>query len=217
MNKKPRYKLILFDMDGTLLAGKTIHLFAESLGFNDQLNQILESNIKSYKKIIQIAGFFKGCHRNELLSMFREIPLQNHVLDIATYLRKQNIITAIATASYQFLADDLQQRLQFNYAFGNNLLFDHDVATGELVIHNHKLYNHNGKIYSICKSKILEDLCTQHHLRLTETIAIGDGSNDIDMIKEAGLGIAFNAPVEVQEHADLIITDFKEMLKYLEG
>ncbi len=218
MGDKPRYKLIICDMDGTLLRDKTIHVYAEEFGFSDELNKILESRQQSYKKIIEIGRFFAGYSREDLVAVFRRIPYNAYVAEFARLLNEYNIIAAIATASYQFLADDLKQRLHFHYAFGNNLIFDADnIATGELTIHNTGLKTYNGKTYSICKYHILRHLCRRHHIPLRETIAVGDGTNDIDMLQKAGLGVAINAPAEVSQHADLSISSFEELVPYVEG
>jgi len=214
MNK---FKLVVFDMDGTLLKDKGIFVIAEKKDFKEKLINILRNNSNEfYIRSIEVAQLLKGQNKKEFLEIFRTIPFQDNIEDIIQKLRKKHIKTAIATDSYQFLADDIKQRLQIDYAFANNLITNNDIITGELEIHNKNLLkDFNNKIYSICKSHVLEQLCRDLGITVKEAIAVGDGRVDIGMIKKSGLGIAFNAPEEVQKHADIITNDLKSILKYI--
>jgi len=212
-----KFKLAIFDMDGTLLKEKGIFVIAEKKGFKDELINILRNNsIEFYKRSIEVAKLLKGQKKNEFLDIFRTIPFQDNIEDILKELRKKQIKIAIATDSYQFLADDLKKRLNIDYAFANYLISNDDIITGELVIHNKNLLkDFNGRIYSICKSHVLEKLCIDLGITVNEAIAVGDGKVDIGMIEKAGLGVAFNAPEEVQKYADIITNDLKSILKYI--
>ncbi len=212
-----KFKLAIFDMDGTLLKEKGIFVIAEKKGFKDELINILRNDsIEFYKRSIEVAKLLKGQKKNEFLDIFRTIPFQDNIEDIIKELRKKQIKIAIATDSYQFLADDLKQRLNIDYAFANYLITNDDIISGELVIHNKNLLkDFNGRIYSICKSNVLEKLCNDLGITVNEAIAVGDGKVDIGMIEKAGLGVAFNAPEEVQKYADIVTKDLKSILKYI--
>lgn len=213
-----KFKLVLFDMDGTLLKKRTIFVFAEKKGFMDDLRSLIYNNdIEFYEKSIEIAKWLKGIECKELLEIFRNMPLQEHVENVVKELKKRGIKTAIVTDSYQFVADELKERIDMDCAFANNLIIDKGIVTGELIIHNKELteesIGHN--IYSICKSCILEQLCKKFDITADEVIAVGDGRVDICMLKKAGLGVAFNAPEEVQKHADISISDMSMILNYI--
>ena len=214
MNK---FKLAVFDMDGTLLKDKGIFVIAEKKGFKDELIRILRNdNMEFYLRSIEVAKLLKGHNKKEFLDIFRTVPFQDNIEDIIKRLKEKNIKTAIATDSYLFLADDLKQRLNIDYAFANNLLTNNGIITGELEINNKNLNKEfNGRIYSICKSYILEQLCMNLGISVNEAIAVGDGRVDIGMIKKAGLGIAFNALDEVKSHADIVTNDLNIILKYI--
>ncbi len=216
MNKKQKFKLVVFDMDGTLLDGRSIFIISEKKGFKDKLIKVLESNKEAYQKSIEIAKFLEGCDSRELLDIFREIPLQKNIRKIAKKLEKKSVKTAIATDSYQFIADDLKERLHFDYAFANNLIIKQNIVTGELILNNDtKKMCHFGKTYSICKGLVLDQLCDKLNIKNKEVIAVGDGLVDIGMIKKAGLGIAYKAPEEVQKYADIITNDLGVILEYI--
>ncbi|KYK27440.1 hypothetical protein AYK20_08105 [Thermoplasmatales archaeon SG8-52-1] len=211
------YKLVIFDMDGTLIQGRGIFVIAEKKSFIDELLRLIKyDGIDFYQKSIEIAKLSKGFNKNEFLKIFRTVPLQDFIEDVIKKLKNRNIITAIATDSYKFLADDLKDRLGIDYVFANNLIINNDIITGELEIHNKELKKdfYNGKIYSICKSDVLDQLCNKIGIHVEESIAVGDGKVDISMLKKAGLGIAFNASEEVQKNANIVTNDMRTILKY---
>ena len=208
-----KYKLVMFDMDGTLIDGRSIFIFSEKKGFKDKLLGSLQSDKEPYEKSIEIAQFLKGTSITELLEIFRKIPLQKNVEKIAQKLKEKNIKTAIVTDSYQFIADDLKKRLDFDYAFANNLLIKQNIVTGKIVCNNNNLKRcDTGIIYSICKGLVLDQLCIMLNIAPDEILAIGDGVVDIGMIKKAGLGIAYKASEDVQKNADIITNDFAVIL-----
>ncbi|MEA3458930.1 MAG: HAD-IB family phosphatase [Candidatus Thermoplasmatota archaeon] len=211
------FKLVIFDMDGTLLKGRTIFVFAEEKGFKEDLLRIIGSNIKPYEKTIEIAKFLKDMDSRELLEIFRDIPLQEDVEKVVKKFKKKNIITAIATDSYKFVADDLKKRLGIDYAFANTLITEKDIITGEVILHNTSLTEEfiGHEVYSICKSCVLEQLCNEFGITEDETMAVGDGVVDICMLERAGLGIAFNAPEIVQKHADVVTDNMNVILKHI--
>ena len=212
-----KYKLVLFDMDGTLINGRSIFKFAEEKDFKEELMDVLKDDIQPYIKSVKIAKFLEGIKIDDLLEIFREIPLHNNVEVLLKELKKNNVKTAIVTDSYQFIADDLRSRLGIDFAFANNLLSKDGIITGDVIINNEKLINENidNKIFSICKSCILEDLCIKLDIKESEVIAIGDGIVDICMLEKAGLGIAFNAPEKVQKYANVITNEITKILDYI--
>ena len=211
------FKLVIFDMDGTLLKGRTIFVFAHKKGFMNELLNIINSDRKSYEKSIEIAKLLKGMNSRELLEIFRGIPLQDYVETVIKELKEKNIKTAIITNSYQFVADDLKERLGIDYAFANNLIIDDDIVTGELLVNNKNLAEQfdGCNIHSICKEQVLKSICIKLDITEGEAIAVGDGAIDICMLKKAGLGIAFNASEKVQKHADINTGDMRIILTHI--
>ena len=212
------FKLVLFDMDGTLLKDRTIFVFAEKKGFMDDLKRLFYStDLAFYQKNIEIAKLLKGLESRELLEIFRKIKLNKNVKKVIKELKKRGLKTAIVTASYQIFADDLKKRLGMDYAFANNLMIKDGIVTGKLIINNKNLLEEpiGKRVYSICKSNVLDQLCEKLGITPDEVIAVGDGGIDICMLEKAGLGVAFNASVDVQKHANISIDDMSTILKYV--
>ena len=215
MNK---IKLVLFDMDGTLLKERGIFEIAKKKKFVKKLEVLInDKNLDFHERSIEIAKLSRGLDKNDLLKIFRKITLNDNVEYVIKEIKKKGIYTAIVTDSYLFLAEDLKNRLDIDYVFANNLIIDNNIITGEIKIHNKELKRdfYSGEIYSICKSCVLEDLCKKLNINTNDTIAIGDGKVDIGMLKKAGIGIAFNAAVEVQKNADIVTSDMKKILEYI--
>ncbi len=210
-------RLVAFDMDGTLIKKRTIFVFAEKLGFISKLEDILQKkDLQPYQKTILIASLLKNYYKDELLEFFREIPLQDHITEVISKLREKDIITTIITDSYDFVAEDLMFRLHLDDFYANNLIIRDGIITGEVIIHNKNLLREcDNKIYSICKSKIIEDLCDKLGISLKQVIAVGDGIVDRCMLKKSGVGIAFNAPTIVQKSADYTTNDLRDILRFI--
>ena len=207
-------RLVLFDMDGTLLNGRTIFHLAKKFGFFLELKNLMKTNYEPYKKSIYIAKLLQGISKQDILDCIENIPLHPHVETVLKTLQEQGIKTAIATDSYDIVAEYFKNQLHCDHAFSNRLIFRDNIATGSIKIHNTKLVkdSYTQQIYSIAKGMILHDLTKKYNLSLTETMAVGDGVVDISMIRTAGIGVAFNASDQVNQSADIIINEFDAIL-----
>lgn len=207
-------QLVIFDMDGTLLQEITIFILGKKLGFDKQLREMIGQQMTSLDRNTRIALLLKGKSEQELLKIFRNIPLHNHVEEVISGLKQQNIKTALVTNSYLFFAKDLQQRLHLDYVYANNLIIENGIVTGEYTPSNGLLQERfkGCKIHPICKSSIVDELCQKLNVSTEEIIAVGDGSIDICMLEKAGVGVAFNASAEVCKHADVCIDDLRSLL-----
>jgi len=204
-------------MDGTLLNGRTIIRIAEKKGFNNKLLKIMRKDEIAYKKSVEIAKLLKCITEKEFLEIFREISIQKHAEYVVRKLKNKGIKTAIVTDSYDIAAYDLGKRLGIDYVFSNKLIKHNGHLTGEIMLANNNLTPRfeGCKIHSICKKDVLNYLCRKCNMRPNEVMAVGDGDIDICMLREAGMGIAFNAPEEVIKNADIRITNLKDILNYI--
>jgi phosphoserine phosphatase len=204
-------------MDGTLLNGRTIMKISETRGFNTKVREILKSDEAACEKSVKIAKLLKCLTVQEFLRIFREIPLQKHADFIIKKLKSKGIKTAIVTDSYDLAAEDLGRRLGIEYIFSNKLITEKNHLTGGIMLNNDtaKPRFKGCKMHSICKGNVLSELCKTLNIAQSETIAIGDSSVDICMLKKAGLGVAFKATGDVRKNADVTSSDLRDLLKYI--
>ncbi|HDD57711.1 MAG TPA: hypothetical protein ENF43_04255, partial [Thermoplasmatales archaeon] len=90
-----KYKLAIFDMDDTLLAGRTIYAIADRKGFRDKVDEILSRRIINYEKTILIARLLRGTGVEEFLEIFRSIPLNPNVPEVIDVLRDEGMRVGI--------------------------------------------------------------------------------------------------------------------------
>ena len=211
------YKLIAFDMDDTLLSGRTIYVIADRKGFRDEVDRIISMEIPNYRKTMEIAKLLEGMSVEEFLEIFRSIPLNDNVPEVFDEIRKRKIKTAIISNSYDIAAKDLAERLKIDFVIANELIIKDGIITGEVISHNKNPVDKIGdcRSYSVCKSEALEEICRKLNIDPSETIAIGDGSIDRFMLSTAGLGIAYRPKANLEDYADVVINDMIELLRFL--
>lgn len=213
-----RYKLILFDMDDTLIAGRTIYEVADRKGFRKEVDEIVSMNITNYEKTILIAKLLKGMRVEEFLKIFRAIPLNPHVDEVVEKLKKKGLKMGIISNSYDIAVDDLKKRLGMDFGISNKLVVKEGVITGEVIPHNKNPSQDidDCRSFSVCKRDALLQVCKDLGIRPDETIAVGDGNVDRFMLEVAGLGIAYGKNSYLSNFADISINDMREILKYID-
>ncbi len=213
-----RYKLILFDMDDTLIAGRTIYEVADKKGFREEVDEIISMNITNYEKTILIARLLKGMRVEEFLKIFRAIPLNPHVDEVVEKLKKKGLKMGIISNSYDIAVDDLKKRLGMDFGISNKLVVKEGIITGEVIPHNKNPSQDidDCRSFSVCKRDALLQVCKDLGIRPDETIAVGDGNVDRFMLEVAGLGIAYGKNSYLSNFADISINDMREILKYID-
>jgi phosphoserine phosphatase len=186
-------KLLVFDMDSTLIQMECIDELARRGGFYDQVAAITEAAMRGELDFAQSlrkrVALLKGLPVSIMDDLADDLPLTEGVEDMAHWARQQGIQLAIVSGGFVPFAETLKQRLQFDFAFANQLGERDGTLTGEVV----------GSIVDGQRKKtLLIELRTQLGLPAESVWAIGDGANDLPMINEAGLGIAFDAKPKVK-------------------
>lgn len=194
-------RVVVFDMDSTLIKAEVIDELAKEAGVGDQVAAITESAMRgeldfnqSFRKRV---GLLKGMDESVLQKVAARLPLNDGIEELMGNLRALGFKTAILSGGFTYFARGLQQKLGFDYVYANELDFKDGKLTGEV----------KGEIVNgQRKAELLREIAANEGVRLEQTIAVGDGANDLPMLSIAGLGIAFRAKPLVRKNAQQAIT-----------
>ena len=212
--KTRRFKLALFDLDGTLTRERSAWEYIHRrLGvWEGDAERYQEAFLRGeidYYRFCQLdAAVWKGMKVSDLQRILREIPLHEGVEDLLRYLKSRGVRTGIISSGLSLLADWMRERFGFDYAVANELGFSDGVLDGTIRIHVH--YDQ--------KAKWVEDAQERFQAGKEEILAVGDSSGDITLFQMAGFSIAFNPrDSRVAEAADLSIrsSDLRDLLPAL--
>jgi phosphoserine phosphatase SerB len=207
MPKSLEPRLIIFDMDGTLIAERFVFQLARRFGFETMLKDIMAKHAPEYEKTRSIAALLKGASTQEIVETFDRIPLSPGAETTVEALKKDGHILAIISDSYTIATERLKKRLGFDYTIANKLVVKEGRATGEVEMPLDWSEGKEGCLrHAICKLNAMVNLSRQTKIPLERTVAVGDNIADICMLEQASLGIAFNpkAP-EVERSADVTV------------
>lgn len=211
-------RLIAFDMDGTLISDRFIFRLARRFGFEAELREIMSRDVLEYQKTRSIASLLKGISVNEIIDTFDQIPLSPGVPTTVQELKREGHVLAIISDSYTLVTQRLKERLGFDFAVANKLMVKGGKATGGVEMPLNWASNRTGCLkHSVCKLNALLSLSEKTKIPLERTVAVGDNTADICMLRQAGLGIAFNPKTQaVAQSADIAIYhDVSELLTIL--
>lgn len=189
-------RLVAFDMDSTLIQGEVIDELAREAGVGEQVRAITESAMRgeldfqaSFRRRV---GLLRGLPESALERVMARIPLTDGAERLVSTLKRLGYKTAILSGGFTFFGRVLQQRLGIDYLHANTLSIADGAVTGEVM---------GDVVDGARKAQLLEELAAREGLSLEQVIAVGDGANDLPMLRLAGLGIAFRAKPVVRANA----------------
>ena len=187
-------KMIVFDMDHTLLQGSFIQAAAVRFGFTRELADILSQQKSNYIKTQKIARLLEGKTFAELINVVESIPLIGDAVQVIRELQVRGYVCGIISDSYHAIANHIKNLLGLDFTLGNELEFRKSVATGEVKIPSQLLRDRFSQCdHDHCKSNMFQYILHRFGISLADSVAVGDGENDICMVKMAGTGISFNS------------------------
>lgn len=189
-------RLVAFDMDSTLIHEEVIDELAKRAGVGEQVSSITEQSmsgeIEFTKSLKQRVALLKGLPETALKEVAEALHLTEGAERLMSTLKKLGYKTAILSGGFTYFGRVLQNRLGIDYVYANELEIENGMVTGRLL----------GEIVDGArKAELLAGLARQNGFSLEQTIAVGDGANDLPMLSIAGLGIAFRARPVVKASA----------------
>lgn len=203
----PMTKMAVFDMDNTLLQGRFINACAEQFGFRKDLSDIRLSTDDPVILVKRIATLLKGRSPQELIRVADTIPLTESATDVIRMLKKRGYRTGIISDSYDLIADHIRNKLHMDFSLANELEFSKDSCTGEVKIPSF-FFPGSGSIcdHAVCKSHALQVILEKYGIKKENCISIGDSLNDLCMLRQSGLGVAYAPQDETMKRlADAVI------------
>ena len=190
-------RLICFDMDSTLIQTECIDELADRAGVGKQVRAITESAMRGEidfkERFTRRVALLKGLDASVMQEIADKLPITEGVERLMSVLKTCGYKIAILSGGFTFFGEYLQKRFGIDYVYANELEIGEDgKLTGKFV----------GEIVDgRRKADLLKLIAQMEKVNMAQTIAVGDGANDLPMISEAGLGIAFHAKPRVAANA----------------
>ena len=198
--KRPRRRLLVFDMDSTLVRCEVIDELAVRAGVGDLVAAVtaraMRGEIDFSRSFRERLARLRGLPETALEEVARSLPIMSGAPQLFRTLRAQGHYTAILSGGFDFFARRVQTELNIDEVHSNHLQLRDGVLTGEV----------DGPIVDgERKVKLMRELAREQGFSMQDTVAVGDGANDLPMLAAAGLGVAFHAKPVVRERAAVAI------------
>lgn len=195
-------RLVAFDMDSTLIQVEVIDELAIAAGVGEEVSAITEAAMNGEldfeESLVARVALLKGLPESVLEEIAARLPLTPGAERLIRTLKSLGYRTAILSGGFMFFGRELQRRLGIDFVFANELEVREGRLTGRVC----------GEIVDGArKATLLRQLAEEAGIRLEQTIAVGDGANDLPMLDAAGLGIAFHAKPHVRRSAGQAISN----------
>lgn len=189
-------RLICFDMDSTLINTEVIDELAERAGVGIEVRAITESAMRGEidftESFTRRVALLKGLDESVMEEIAGHLPYNEGLEQLMTVLKRVGYKTAILSGGFTYFGKALQRKFGFDYIYANELEIEDGRLTGRYV----------GEIVDgRRKAELLRLLCQFENIDLEQSVAVGDGANDLPMLNLAGLGIAYHAKPKVKATA----------------
>lgn len=192
--------LLVMDMDSTVIAIECIDEIAKLANVGEQVAEVtakaMRGEIAFNDSLVHRVACLEGVPEDHLSTIRDSLPLMPGIQTMLTNLRQHGWKLAIASGGFTYFADHLKTRLNLDYAVSNVLAIEQERLTGKV----------EGEIVNAqVKARTVNNLASRWGIPKSQTVAMGDGANDLVMMAEAGLGVACHGKPLVNEKADVAV------------
>jgi phosphoserine phosphatase len=193
--------LLITDMDSTLINIECVDEIADFAGKKPEVSAITESAMRGELdfngSLTRRVALLKGLGVEVLEDVYKHrLKLNPGAENLVEGLKQQHIKTALVSGGFTFFTDKLAKRLGFDYVLSNVLGIDNNRLTGEV---------YSSIVNADRKAQFLQEICAQAGISTKQAIAVGDGANDLKMMKLSGMSVAYRAKPAVRQQADIQI------------
>ncbi|WP_329188611.1 phosphoserine phosphatase SerB [Actinacidiphila glaucinigra] len=206
-------RLVVMDVDSTVIQDEVIELFAAHAGCEDQVAEVTAAAMRGELDFEQSlharVALLEGLDESVIDKVRQEVRLTAGARTLIRTLKRMGYQVGVVSGGFTQVTDDLKERLGLDFAAANTLEIVDGKLTGRVT----------GEIVDRAgKARLLRRFAAEAGVPLSQTVAIGDGANDLDMLNAAGLGVAFNAKPVVRRAADAAVNvPFLDTVLYLLG
>jgi len=188
-------RVVVFDMDSTLIQVEVIDELAKIAGVEEEVraitNSAMNGEIDFEQSLRQRISLLEGLDENALKGLLPDLPLSQGAERVTTTLKKLGYKVGIISGGFSYFSDYLKNRLNLHYTFANEIEIKNGRLTGKIT----------GRIIDgQMKARLLKEIALKENIMLDQTIAVGDGANDLPMLSIAGMGVAFHAKKIVKDN-----------------
>jgi len=195
-------RIVMLDMDSTLIEQEVINLLGQAAGKSSEIEAITDKamagDLDFKTALIERVSLLKGLDHNILSKVRDQITLTKGAKKLVDELHQHGHKVGVVSGGFIEVIEPILKSLEIDFYRANKLRIKDGILTGEI---------DGPLIDSHAKRMALEEFSDQEKVQLEQTVAIGDGANDLEMIKAAGLGIAFNAKPKLAAAADTTISN----------
>jgi phosphoserine phosphatase len=193
-------RLVFFDMDSTLIDMEIIDEMARRAGVFKEVSRITEKakrgDLDFEEALAQRVALLKGLKVEELEKIRNEMKLSEGAEDLIMTLKQLGFKQGVVSGGFNYFTDYLKEKLGLDFAFSNQLEIKNGTLTGRVL---------GNIVDGPYKAKIVNMVSSEEGVLLDQTVAIGDGANDVLMLGQAGLGIAYNAKWKLERVANMSV------------